>query len=275
MNTAKNYLYAFDEIADRRALVRPLTLTYAPDTQHERQVPSRFRAIVDGTTGAQLAAVSDRYTLVQNEDIVTAVERAGDVLGVRLEKSGGMYRNGVTKLRWLMPDHTFEPGGTQSPITPTFEAGNDYGAGGSVLGEGGLWVTLCSNGMRRLMWSFIKKMRHVGIINVDVLYTEYATILSNVMNKLEDNKQVISLLASTEVNDAWIDRVVGSLRESRQPVMISAIKSNVSAHGATAWALAQAVTEASTHQFPNTWANQDWAAKQVEKLIGDVQRVNA
>jgi hypothetical protein len=264
-----SYIINFDGVADRRALSRPLTLTYSPGTQYERQVPSRFTSIVDGANGEELAAVTGQYTLVQNERIVRAVERAGDTLGLNLRRDRALYRSGKSEIRWTLPDNEFRPSGAGSPMVPGFIAGNDYRGSAALTGEGWIGVLLCTNGMRRTEWMQTARRVHKGEISDGALVQMYGILLKGTIDRVAEQEAAIEAMARKEATDEQVEALIKSIgtRQARQDLVASAVRSNMAAHGQTVWALAQAVTEVQTHDLPTGWAGQDWAARQVEALI--------
>ena len=233
----------------------------------------RFKGIVD-QNGDQLAAVTDRYALVQNIDVARAVRDALYDNGIekgQAKRGRAMYSNGHTRFDVHLPEEGFHVPGDPSKISPTIQVGNDYrGAGGLTL-RMGAFREVCVNGMIAFVATHSMKLRHVGNLGYDMIYGQISEAVSGALQDAQDQREVAILLAESAVPQAWVDELLEETAKRYQPALATALGTNTEAIGSNAWAVAQAISEVATHNMPTSWAAEAWATEAVQALVREVQ----
>ena len=93
---------------------------------------SRFKTVLDNR-GHECGAVTKHYRLVNNGDLVAAVDLASDKLGLDLECGTARYVNGKFRATFWMNDE-FRVPGDASGVRPQIELGNSYGGTAALSG---------------------------------------------------------------------------------------------------------------------------------------------
>ena len=230
--------------------------------------PTRF-SIVEDSNGYHVGAVSDRYTLIRNADLIGAIDLASDSLGVPLTVERCLYRHGKTSMDFTLPDD-FRISGDPSNLKPLIQIGNDYGGGGSLTGRAGVFRMLCTNGLYVGEQTQHNTQRHVG--NIDIYDFVYG-LVDGLIKRAEINKVIAETtqdmpfewkaphqdwhaeaLAS---NAGLLNEIADTTPERYHQPLRTAITGNREEIGHTVWALLQAVSEVGTHNMRG-WAAQKW-----------------
>lgn len=232
--------------------------------------PFRFRGIVDHN-GHQCAAVSDRYTLVQNR---TLAEVLKDVLfdkGITsIDRGRCLYSNGRTRFDVHLPDTAFKVEGDPSNQMSTIQIGNDYGGGGSILVRMGVFRTICTNGMIAFTRGETMRVKHVGLLGYDQLYPLMMKALERQLAVAEKQREVAGLLASTAVPAQWVNNLLEETAKRYRSGLERALQRNTNELGNNSWAVTQAISEVATHEMRTGWAAETWATKAVQNLIDEI-----
>jgi len=250
---------------------------------------TRYKLVVD-ETDTPLGAVTDQYTLIRNADLLSAVEVASDIRGVRLDPLKGAYRSGKSVYHIMMPDYGYRVGADTSDTNPTIILRNDYRGGGGLKIQGGFFRVICTNGLIRGEIAHYSNIRHVG--KIDLLHFVETAILKTV-EMAEVNRLLAETLAGVRAPE-WseIDQltarelvlVMPGLPEVIQADtadryhgdLARAVRENTSAIGNNLWAIAQAVAEVATHRMQErhhyNMAADEWAARQLQRIEAFAQR---
>lgn len=251
----------------KKRLAHIVTYTYMGGAQNVEA--TRFSIIKD-SNGYHVGAVSDRYTLIRNADLIEAIDLASDSLGVPLTVERCLYRHGKTSMDFTLPDD-FRISGDPSNLKPLIQIGNDYGGGGSLTGKAGVFRVVCTNGLYVGEQTQHNTQRHVGNINIyDFVYG----LVDGLIKRAEVNKVIAETtqdmpfewqagggntyhseaLAS---NDALLYEIIENTADRYRQPLREAITMNRDEIGHTVWALLQAVSEVGTHNMRG-WAAQKW-----------------
>jgi hypothetical protein len=289
---------AWDEPTYRRRDCLP---THTSDgTRYEAQ---RHRFIVD-EQDAVLGVVSDRYKLVQNRDLVAALDLAASEVGVNVEPVKVWYSNGRSGYDFRCPDYVLRPRGDTSNTTGLIRLTNDYRGQGGVGFLSGWFRLVCTNGLVVGEIAHRQLYRHTG----DIQELVYETMVANV-RAFRDNFEVQRVIAETlgnadlppvspqrwanlgdqtaarnEVRDNpdtdLVNKLLADTAERYHQDLARAIRDNVSSIGRTYWALAQAVAEVATHRLqrrqngaPRARYNpsaDEWATRQLNRILEEV-----
>jgi hypothetical protein len=270
------YLTNFAQVIHMGAQLVPLEIPgYGEDTpegyvQHDPQ-PFRFKGIVDGQ-GYQTAAVTDKYALVQNVDLGRAVKDALIDEGITDIKMGSaMYRSGRTRFSLKLPSETFSVPGDPSGLMPLIHLGNDYGGGGSVIGDIGLWRAYCTNEQFKMTRGLSVKLPHRGELDYGVIYGAVRPMIAELVIQSKDAHEVARLLAETEAPMAWVEQLLEDTGKRYHDRLRASIQRNIADLGPTAWAVTQGITEHATHERPAGWATNNWSGNATADLLATVR----
>lgn len=230
----------------------------------------RFQFVVD-ESDEPLATVTDKYTLVQHREVISALDLAADARGLSLEPTEAHYINGRLVTKFEVPGYEMQVGTDPSQTKLTINVHNDY------KGEGGLAVLIgwfrmiCSNGLVIGEVAASNKRRHVGNINV-------GEFMSTAVNKAVGRFEAERLIAQTLAEHryplaAWnpasrdvaakrvrkaktdgttpdiVDLILADTAERYHDDLNRAVRENVREIGENLWALSQAVAEIATHRM--------------------------
>lgn len=242
-------------------------------------LPSRFKSVVD-SKGYECGAVTDQYQLVRNADLIAAADLASDKLGVPLEAVSGRYIKGRSRYRFFLPD-TYKVPDDPSDMRMQFDLRNSYGCTNMVTGTLGAFRVVCTNGMVIGKVAVASRRKHTQNLNV-MDYVE--DLLATVVARAEAYKLIAEITASMAFEyriDEAMDEAVKAARRPGHKLLTDiakdtpkryhqalkrAIRTNREEIGRTIWALLQAVSEVATHDMRDTWARDDWQARQVARI---------
>ena len=243
---------------------------------------TRF-SIVEDSNGYHVGAVSDRYTLIQNQDLIGAIDLTSDSLGVDLTVERCLYRHGKTSMDFTLPDD-FRISGDPSNLKPLIQIGNDYGGGGSLTGRAGVFRMVCTNGLYVGEQTQHNTQRHIGRIDVyDFVYG----LVDGLVKRAEINKVIAETTqdmpfewkaqyiadervnANLVANEALLNEIAEGTADRYLPALRTAITGNREEIGHTVWALLQAVSEVGTHNMRG-WAAQKWTRETSNRILEHV-----
>jgi hypothetical protein len=217
-----------------------------------------------------LACLTDQYRLVTNLELLDTFGRVADTLGTEIVPRKGTYWGGRASYQFDLPGLAFTPSGDTSPTVPVLYLGNDYrGQGNLTLAIG--WLRLvCTNGARRLVMASSATRRHVGQFSL----TEW---IGRALQAGIDAAQVEGVLAEAlattpaPVIEVYTSQqgAAHSVRRAREmdtpPSLSSLIYADTATRyhadlsdsigrymhelGPNLWALAQAITDVSSHRM--------------------------
>lgn len=116
----------------------------------EKVLCPKNRAVVDYTTGSVMSIVSDKYTLVQHEDILyEALQEVNNLSGVLGQPDINIkMMNGGAKMvytiHWPSEAKDIKKG---DPVAPLFRGVNSYDTSTRMASEYGAMRLVCTNGM--------------------------------------------------------------------------------------------------------------------------------
>lgn len=238
---------------------------------------TRFKLILDEHEN-ELGAVSDRYTLVQMRDLISALDVAAGDAGLDLVPTKASYVNGKGTYTFEAPDHGYRVPGDPSDLRPTFILGNDYRGAGSVVGMSGVFRLVCTNGMTIGKVDTKIRQRHVGEIDV---YAIVSDMVNGLVDRFEAERVMAEALAasryhttmptreyaeqSTVHSSTLVDRIMADTPARYEGKLITADRENRQVMGDNLWALSQAVAEVSTHAMRGAAADA-WATRQFNQI---------
>jgi len=159
-------LVQFEE--EVKALDKPFEAEVFAQTHEKVHEAHKFKAIMSKRYGQVLSIVSQRYSIVQSQDVLNSVISALSKLGIH-EVSGSLIeQKGRTYARILLPQYITE-GDNDRAIQVGFLLVNSYDATKSLTLKAYAGRLVCTNGMilgETLGGSMIRK--HVGNINYEV-----------------------------------------------------------------------------------------------------------
>ncbi len=242
---------------------------------------SRFDLIIDENDDA-LGCVTDRYSLVQNRDLINALDLACDAAGMRLEPVSARYQKGRAEYKFNLPDEGFKVTGDGSGQLPQIVVRNDYRGSGGLGILAGWFRMVCSNGMIVGEIAHENLRRHVGEID---LYGFVQAGVYGIADAIQAERLMMEVLAVThtpeyrgpilardvaqEAIKAGHNGVLNQIGADTAPRYISylngALAKNQQELGNTAYALVQAITQTSTHRMPG-WTADEWATRQINRV---------
>jgi len=267
----------------RNAMVRAHKRAVMVMGDHGTPDLTRFDVIQDDA-GYQVGAVSPRYRLIQNADLIGAIDLASDELGVTLTAEKGAYNHGKSWMSFSLPD-AFKVPGDPSEIKPMINIGNDYGGGGALTGGAGVYRLICTNGMMVGKIERAQSQRHVG--NIDVYEFVYG-LVDHLVKRAEVSKIIAETtqdmpfewrlpdIVQEHVQDKLVQnaQLLNVIAENTPPryhdPLRQAIMENRKEIGHTVWALLQAISEVSTHNMRG-WAAQNWQRKETNRILEHVE----
>ena len=244
--------------------------------------PCRFDVIQD-SQGYHVGAVSGRYKLIRNADLIGAIDLASDSLDVPLTVGQCRYQNGRTSLEFTLPD-TYRVTGDPSDIKPLIRIGNDYGGGGALTGAAGVYRLVCTNGMMIGKVETYTTLRHVGEID---LYEFTYGLVNGLVKRAQVHKIIaestqempfewaIKQVEGERVDPRLLDnaQLLNTIAENTPPryhqPLRDAITRNREDIGRTVWALLQSISEVSTHNMRG-WAAQNWQRRETNRVLEHV-----
>ena len=242
---------------------------------------TRFRLVCDEVTGP-LAAVSDKYALVPMRDVISALDLAADAHSIELEPIEASYKSGRGEYKFRAPGLAFQAPGDPSITQATISIGNDYRGMANLSGMAGWFRWVCKNGLYAGTMAGQVKRRHVGTVDVYGL-------VGGLVAGLRDTFEVQRILAETLARTHYVaPRLIPTVEEAKEqvkgsdaPTLIAqimadtaeryeqyfrtAVHENQREMGTNLWALAQAVSETSTHRMPGFTAD-EWATRQLNRI---------
>ena len=257
----------------------------------------RFNFIVDEQDNA-LAVVTENYTLVQNRELISALDLAAEDLNLELEPHGARYDNGRGVYQFQVPELELDLKQDPSKSICTIQLHNDYRGSESLKLIIGWFRFACEN--LQLSSEVAPGLgeqatrRHVGEIP---LYDWIFPRLAAVHDRFLAERLVAQILADTFVPKAYqltrsreaateavkagnahiIDRLIADTAERYQLDLLSTIRNNATNIGHNLWAIAQAVSEVATHRMqrtatgaPRTRYNagaDQWATRQYQRIV--------
>lgn len=279
-----------------RQWVEPVTPTAAnpfPQKTVTLTKATRFKLVVDEMDDV-IGAVSDKYTLILNKDLISAVDLAADELGIRLEVESATYHNGHSRYYLRTPNMRFRPDGDGSYTEGQIVIDNDYRGNGGIRIMTGWFRLICSNGQIIGQIASQSNTRHVG--EIDILKT-VKRALEQYTGAFEANQLLAETLAIAYFNpsNGWAgDRataqalVEDASKDGGKPYLIDEIAADTADRyqkplqdavvrygeelGGNLWALAQAVSDVATHEMNGRFAPDDWATRQLNRIEAAIIR---
>lgn len=243
------------------------------DEYHEQP---KVQLVIDESDDV-IAAVSDKYTLVRNADLVSALDVAADERGLVLAPTMAAYRNGRAKYAFNVPALEYQVTRDPSITIPQIIVRNDYRGGGGLHVQSGYFRVVCTNGAMRGTIAYSDNQRHVGKFD---LRKFLGGAIDRIKEIFEVDRLLAETLAATSISEPQQRELVTHLLEFTakryQPDLERAVRENVREMGANAWALVQAAAEVATHRMQTNvrgvdrrnynFAADQWAAR-VEAAI--------
>lgn len=247
------------------------------------EVVPKAKLVVD-ETDTVLATVSKRHTLVQNRELVSALEMAADRCNLDVQPIVGQYRRGRSVYEFTVPALDMRPLGDPSKTVPKIRLTNDHTGAGGLKVASGWYRLICSNGLTIGTVSHQKTIRHTGEIDVFGFVEEALTriqdefdtqrILAETLSQTphhfagldDDRKDNVRYVEDSDNHTpSLVDQILADTAERYDSYLRNAIRENRREMGDNLWALAQAVAETSTHRMPG--ANADaWATRQLNRI---------
>jgi hypothetical protein len=244
---------------------------------HPRWQDCSAQAVVDFPTGKDteprfLKAMSEKYTLINNRELVSAFDLALEGAGINAEPIRSRYHKGKSWMEFNLTDHEFKVPGDKSPIVPSIHIQNNYRGGGSVYFDGGLYRFVCKNGMKIGQTIIEVRRRHVGDVaseimamcNHVVMQMEQTIVVQELTAELAQKRE----MTSKEIEES-IDRVLANIADRHEEKVKSAIQSNMNELGHNAWGFIQGISEVQTHELGGI-AHIEWRDSQIDSLLGSL-----
>lgn len=251
------------------------------DAQYES---TRMELIVDESDSV-LGCVTERYNLVQNRDLITALDLACDAAGMRLEPVSARYQKGRAEYKFNLPDEGFKVTGDGSGQLPQIVVKNDYRGSGGLGIMAGWFRMVCSNGMIVGEVAHQNLRRHVGEID---LYGFVQAGVLGIADAIQVERIMMETLAATRVPDftplapredakerlkkgstSVLDSIAADTAPRYLSYLNTALRENQRELGPTAYALVAAITQTSTHRMPG-WTADEWATRQINRIKAKV-----
>ena len=248
--------------------------------QAEYELVPKSRLVVDETDNV-LGTVSNRHTLVQNRDLLSALDVAAEHLGLQVTPLSSSYRRGKGVYEFHLPELDMQPLGDQSKTTPRVTLKNDHTGTGGLRVLSGWYRLICANGMTIGTVSHRNTVRHTGEIDVWGFVRDALTAVRDefdVQRLLAENlsharHQFYGVDDDRETNvervregqPSLVDLIMADTAERYDAYLRKAMRENQHGIGNNLWALTQAVSQTSTHRMPG--ANADaWATRQLNRI---------
>lgn len=263
--------------------------------------PERFQFVVDEQDEV-LATVSDDYLLIQNRELISALDLAAEDLGIKVSPLRGSYVNGRSNYTFTIPKFSQKIGNDPSETVMTLNLRNDYRGGGSLKFLAGWFRIFCENGQIVGEVAAEEKKRHVGTFNP---FEWIHARLARIGDQFEANLLIAEMLASTShegsayasdfyqgrenaqlaVNGggaSLIEEILADTAERYHEDLRTTVQRNFQGIGHNLWALAQAVSEVATHRLQQTatgaprvnynTAADSWGATQYNRIVEYARR---
>lgn len=234
-------------------------------------VNSRFTAVVD-EFGEELGAVTGRYKLIQTADIVAAFDLECERKGYQLRARNGFYRNGRAKVVVDVVNREMRRDGGDGTITPMVYIENGLGGLHKLVIGTGANIRRCGNGM----WfgDIVSKdtKKHTSGLDLGALVTR---AIGQLDQRIERDMAYIEAArqARFDFTGDLCKRIGEDTPERLRNEFRRIIQRNRSIQGDTAWAMAQAVTELSTHHMrtrhsdgSHVWTADEWTRRQLARI---------
>lgn len=247
------------------------------------EIVPKARLVVD-ETDTVLATVSNRHTLVQNRDFISALDVAASRLGLTVEPIRADYRNGKARYSFQIPELTMQVDRDPSKTSAKLDLRNDHGGTGGLGVESGYWRWRCVNGLIVGSISHAATMRHTGEIDVlgfvsaalEKVADEFA-VHELIAQRLphtphhfigvdRPREDVLKRVAEPDVfTPTLVDEILADTAKRYDEYLRQVMLDNRQEMGDNLWALAQAVSQTSTHRMPGQNADA-WATRQLNRI---------
>ena len=243
---------------------------------------TRMELIVDERDEV-LGCVTERYALVQNRDLITALDLAADAEGMRLEPTRALYQKGRAEYKFNLPDSEFKLPGDPSGQLGQIVVKNDYRGSGGLGIMAGWFRMVCSNGMVIGEVAHQRKRRHVGEIDlygfvqqgvrgIADRITAERLVLETLTRKAMPTPSTAAVLTRDEYRElvkdgstSPVDAILADTADRYHKYLRGAVQENRLAVGDNAYALVNAITETATHRMPG-WTADEWAVRQINRI---------
>lgn len=251
---------------------------------------TRVSLVVDETDSV-LGTVTDRYTLVRNADLVGALDIAAGALGVDLEPTKALYRNGRANYQFRAPSMEYQAPGDRSKTTGLVILTNDYRGGGGLGIKSGLFRLVCTNGLVVGQIAHSDLIRHVGEIDVlgfvraglqklvdqadvqrllvaELARHKYAGLEASV-RLIEDRAAAQRFVTEAQQRDedpSLVHAILADTPDRYHGYIRQAVGEETRDMGENLWSLVQLIARTSTHGMPQTQAADDWATRQLNRV---------
>ena len=291
-----------DEPALQPAL-RPVRLEIAhqlnPVSGEARPTQFRLIATHTGTAWKPIGCASDQYRLLDNREVVNAIDSLQHRFGLNLRPArafadrgdGGQYvtaRMEGTRSRIVLTDESKRynvSGGGKQSVCPTVAFDNNYRPGSYGEFRAGTGVYICCN----LMWhggavESTQQIMHKGARNSgpfvpDEIRAWVEVGLEKVAQRLDEDRKLIELLAATKIAVPELTATpLETVPDRQKNALQEALVRNIELNGPTGWAVMQAASEIVAHAWLRngtpSWAALDWLDK-AEALLLETDEMQA
>lgn len=240
------------------------------DESTEKIEETRFRFNIDENDRI-LGVVTDKYRLVTNAQMISALDMAAEERGLTLEPiaNGTGYNGGRSKYSFSVPSLSYGVAKDPSKVAPVIVLKNDYRGGGGLSISSGFYRLICTNGLVRLVIDNHDYRRHVGDFNL-------MTFVGRTLDKVRDQFEIDRLLAEKYVatpvvaGQELVERMEKDTPERYHAALDRAVRENAVTIGENVWAYVQAVAEVATHRMQEranfNLSADTWAAR-MERVI--------
>jgi len=251
--------------------------TTRPDTRAKQYEGTNHRFVVDERDDI-VGTVSDQYTLVRNADVIAALDLAAGERNLALDPTKAAYRNGRSFYEVKVPGFGYRVSGDPSGMVPSIIVRNDYRGGGGLKIQGGIFRLACTNGLVVGDIAYFTNQRHVGQIDVIGFFRD---ALSRMEEKIEVNRLLAEAMTRVRYRPEVVEAIIADTADRYRADWDRALRENVAEIGDNMWAVAQAVSELSTHRMQtratgdarteynmgaDTWATRQW--DRIAALVG-------
>ena len=270
------------KLTDSRVFEGKLTEAWTEPTWRQKDIedsmgvfvkydPQRFQFVVDEEDEV-LATVSDDYLLIQNRELVSALDMAAEDLGIVVDPLRGSYVNGRSNYTFTIPKYSQKIGNDPSETIMTLNLRNDYRGGGSLKMLAGWFRIFCENGQVVGEVAAEASRRHVGTFNP---FEWIHARLARIGEQFEANLLIAEVLADTSHESSafatdfyrgregaleavahgdasLVEQILADTAERYHKDFRAAAQRNFRDIGHNLWALAQAVSEVATHRLQQT-----------------------
>jgi hypothetical protein len=237
-----------------------------------------MKAVVQSDTDEFIAGVSERYSLITNRELFSAVDIAAESANVKLDPRRAQYRKGWTKVEFLLPGNEVTIPGDASPMVPTLMIWNGYGGVRQLEAEIGAWRFWCSNGARVGVALARQTRLHVG-----AAAQELGEWTNRVFMAMQDQMAVVKLMAEVSAMQPLkrgenpeqdiVERLIADVAKKHQQTVREVVSRNLSdlgsVRGDNVWGLVQGIAEAATHSLPVSATYTDWADRWTQEVLAE------